>query len=277
MGADYENMVVNLMGLGFPREQVVRALKASFNNPDRAADYLFNGIPESALRASGQAAGGAPTGGAGATGAAATGGASGASSPGGAAQGAANIPAIPPALAGGDDDDADMGALGAGGVDFAQLSSVLQQQPQLIPVIMQQIARSNPQLHQLVNNNPQALIQLLAAMGQAQQGGGGGLLGAAGGAAGAGGGASAAGSGGAGAGAAAGAGAGAGAAGGTRRIAITQEEKQSLDNLEALGFSRQKALEAFLICDRNEELAANYLFDHAGDEMLDERPAGGGV
>jgi len=146
-----------------------------------------------------------------------------------------------------------------GGVDFAQLSSVLQQQPALIPVIMQQIAQSNPELHRLVNNNPQALLQLLSAMGQAQQGGGG-ILGAGGA--------------GAGAGAAGAAGAGAGAgAGGARRIQITQEEKQSLDNLEALGFSRQKALEAFLICDRSEELAANYLFDHAGDDMRD---VGGG-
>jgi len=42
-------------------------------------------------------------------------------------------------------------------------------------------------------------------------------------------------------------------------------KKKSVDNLEALGFGRSKALEAFLLCDKNEELAANYLFDHASD------------
>ena len=30
------------MTLGFPRQQVVLALNASYNNPDRAADYLYN-------------------------------------------------------------------------------------------------------------------------------------------------------------------------------------------------------------------------------------------
>jgi len=279
MGADYEAMVVNLMGLGFSREEVVRALKASFNNPDRAADYLFNGIPESALRASGQAVGGGGGGGGGSGGAspaapavaAAPSGAAGASA---AAASAAQIAQLAAAAQGGDDEDEPMPQLGPG--DFAQLSQVLQQQPALIPIIMQQIQRSNPQLYQLVQNNPQALIQLLSAIGQ--QGGAGGaaamLAGAGGGAGVVGGGGGGVGGGGDGAGG--GGGGGGGGAGGARRIAITPEEKQSLDNLEALGFSRQKALEAFLLCDRNEELAANYLFDHAGDDMLDERGGGGG-
>lgn len=29
--------------MGFPRDQCVKALKAAWNNPDRAAEYLLNG------------------------------------------------------------------------------------------------------------------------------------------------------------------------------------------------------------------------------------------
>jgi len=41
-GEALQTTIRNMEEMGFPRDQVLRALRASYNNPDRAVEYLFN-------------------------------------------------------------------------------------------------------------------------------------------------------------------------------------------------------------------------------------------
>ncbi|KAF5325943.1 hypothetical protein D9611_000225 [Ephemerocybe angulata] len=228
-GAAYQSAVTGLVEMGFERDQVVRAMRASFNNPDRAVEYLMSGIPahleaEAAGTAAPQAQA-APAGGA----APAAQQAPAAAAPAGQPQNLFQLAQQQQQQGGG----AAAGGTLPGGLNLdairnspqiQQLREALQQNPESAQALLQQLAVQNPGIAQLIAQNPNMLYDLLGieADGEGEDGD---------------------------------------IPPGAQVVSVTPEERAAIERLEGLGFTRQQALEAFLACDKNEELAANYLFE----------------
>lgn len=140
MGEGYNSMVQNIMEMGYEREAVVRALNASFNNPDRAVEYLITGIPEQAL-----ADRPAPVGG---------------NEQSGGESRIANPPAAAVAGESGGDDMSPLEFL-RGQAQFNQMRSVIQQNPEMLNAVLQQIGHTNPALLQLISENQEAFVNML--------------------------------------------------------------------------------------------------------------------
>ncbi|KAG8659727.1 hypothetical protein MANES_02G067800v8 [Manihot esculenta] len=224
-GSNLETTIQQILDMGggsWDRETVVRALRAAFNNPERAVEYLYSGIPEQAevqpvarVPASGQAANppahaeqpAAPTSG---------------------APNANPLDLFPQGLP-------SMGSnASAGTLDFLRnsqqfqaLRAMVQANPQILQPMIQELGKQNPHLMRLIQehqadflrliNEPvegegNPLSQLASAMPQA--------------------------------------------------VTVTPEEREAIERLEAMGFDRALVLEVFFACNKNEELAANYLLDH---------------
>lgn len=223
-GQSYENMVTEIMSMGYEREQVIAALRASFNNPDRAVEYLLMGIPgdreSQAVVEPPQAAGtGAPQSSAVAAGAATTAATTTTTSSGGhPLEFLRNQP------------------------QFQQMRQIIQQNPSLLPALLQQIGRENPQLLQQISQHQEHFIQMLNEPVQeaGSQGGGGGGSGNAG--------IAEAGS------------------GHMNYIQVTPQEKEAIERLKALGFPEGLVIQAYFACEKNENLAANFLLQQNFDE-----------
>ncbi|KAK7896559.1 hypothetical protein WMY93_021884 [Mugilogobius chulae] len=215
-GPSYDAMVTEMMLMGYEREQVVAALRASFNNPDRAVEYLLTGIPGIDQ---GQAT--APE----------------------AALPSARRDVVPPSA------PANTGsapsAAGGNPLDFLRnqpqfqtMRQLIQENASLLPALLQEIGRENPDLLQEISNHQQEFIQMLNEPnpGSAPAAGGGG-----------------------------GSGRG-GSAGGQNYIQITPQEKEAIERLKALGFPEGLVVQAYFACEKNENLAANFLLQQNFDE-----------
>lgn len=138
--AQVNDAVRNLTGMGFPEPEVRAALAAAFNNPDRAVEYLINGIPESARQAVRPPQPAAPP-----TGAAPSSGATGGTG------------AAPPSMA-------------MGGNAVANILQTLLQHPNLLNLVLQEINSFRPQEYQAIvagfndQSNPQQALQRFAAL-----------------------------------------------------------------------------------------------------------------
>lgn len=130
---------------------------------------------------------------------------------------------------------------------FQQIRAVIQQNPNMLSAMLQQIGQSNPQLLQLISQNQEAFIRMI------NEGEGGGIEGGdLGGLAGLGGGMG-------------------GEAGGEGMdqpgvIHVSPQDKEAIERLKALGFPEHLVVQAYFACEKNENLAANFLLSQNFDD-----------
>ncbi|XP_057767749.1 ubiquitin receptor RAD23b isoform X2 [Salvia miltiorrhiza] len=206
--------LIDMGGGSWDKETVRRALRAAYNNPERAVDYLYSGIPENtevdvplaqppvdSIVASGPPALGGPN-----------------SSP---------LNLFPQETISG------AGSLGflRNNQQFQALRSLVQANPQILQPMLQELGKQNPSLLRLIQENHQEFLQLINEpvdgsegdiFDQAEQDM-------------------------------------------PHAVSVTPAEQEAIERMEAMGFDRALVIEAFLACDRNEELAVNYLLENAGD------------
>lgn len=281
-GSAYEDSVKRICEMGFPEDQVKQAMRAAFNNPDRAVEFLFSGIPEipevtappqrpesSGPRATESNNDNTPS----------SNTASGANNTNlsSRAQGTPfDMFAAPEPMGGNatepgsNDRTGSGGNTGGSGADggnldflrglplFGQIRRLVQANPAALPQILQQLSSLHPDLIPLIDANQEEFSRLLnepvqegeasaedamEQLAQALAAGGGGIPSST-----------------------------PGGGGGTQ-IYVTAEERDQIDRLNdfasSIGLAHAQVLETWLACGRNEDLTANFLCDHADELRAD--------
>jgi UV excision repair protein RAD23 len=95
----------------------------------------------------------------------------------------------------------------------------------MLEPILQQVSAGNPQLAQLIGQNQEQFLQLLSEEADGD----------------------------------------APLPPGAQEISVTEEERAAIERLCLLGFERDMVIQAYFACDKNEELAANFLFEQPDD------------
>lgn len=214
-----EETVQHLMQMGFERSQVERCLSAAFGSPDRAVDYLMNGVPE--LDGDDSSDGEDDD----------------------ILQGLSATPTdgiLPePTMPNGDDesDEALPSALVALRENpmFGVLAAMVRENPAVLQQMLPALAESHPGLLQAIEENPDTFQSMLREADTREPGevveegldGDEGDL-------------------------------------DQQELRLTEDERNAIQRLMELGFVWQIAVQAYLACGKNEEYAANYLFEQSG-------------
>merc|ERR1712126_148998 len=123
---------------------------------------------------------------------------------------------------------------------FQQIRSVIQQNPGMLSTMLQQIGQSNPQLLQIISQNQEAFIRMINE-GDAGEEGEGGIPGLPG--------------------------EGPGdALDQPGVIQVSPQDKEAIERLKALGFPEHLVVQAYFACEKNENLAANFLLSQDFDD-----------
>ncbi|GMR36719.1 hypothetical protein PMAYCL1PPCAC_06914, partial [Pristionchus mayeri] len=201
--AEQESAVQAIISMGFGREGAIAALQAANFNADAAVDFLMGGEE-----------GGMPAGG-------------------GAGRGADLAPGVIDA-ASGRRENPGVGLL-RGLPQFDEIRRLVRENPQLLPELLAQVGQANPQLMQIIQQDPAAFAAILNEPDEV------------------------------------------GAGGnpeedlrnrGVARIQVTPQENEAIERLKQMGFPEALVVEAFFACDKNEDLAVNYILQRMDEAAV---------